>query len=119
MSSTDNVNDNLVLICGKSATGKSLSLRNLKNPEGVMYLNAESGKKLPFRSKFMKGPNGKPGFIITDPYQVYEAFDHAENDPDCHTIVIDSITFLMEMFESVYVLPSSNTMKALTLPSAA
>jgi hypothetical protein len=37
------VNDNLALIVGKSAGGKSASLRNLKNPEGVMYLNCESG----------------------------------------------------------------------------
>lgn len=34
------VNDQLVLICGKSATGKSMCLRNLKN---VLYLNCESG----------------------------------------------------------------------------
>ena len=39
---TANENDNLVLICGESAGGKSASLRNSKNPEGVMYLNCES-----------------------------------------------------------------------------
>ena len=37
------VNDNLVLLCGKSATGKSASLMELANPEGVMYLNCEAG----------------------------------------------------------------------------
>lgn len=36
-------NDNLVLICGEPSTGKSASLRNLHNPEGVVYLNCESG----------------------------------------------------------------------------
>jgi ABC-type polar amino acid transport system ATPase subunit len=36
-------NDNLVLVCGKSATGKSVSLRNLNKPEGVFYLNCEAG----------------------------------------------------------------------------
>ena len=36
-------NDNLVLICGKSGTGKSTSLKNLKNPEGVLYLNCDAG----------------------------------------------------------------------------
>ena len=35
-------NDNLVLIGGESSGGKTASLRNLKNPEGVMYLNCES-----------------------------------------------------------------------------
>jgi len=38
------VNDMLVLICGDSASGKSASLENLENPEGVMYLNCESGQ---------------------------------------------------------------------------
>ena len=45
--SQDQVNDNLVLLCGKSSAGKSASLRDIKNPEGVIYLNCESGKKLP------------------------------------------------------------------------
>ncbi len=40
-------NDNLVLISGESGSGKSMCLRNLKDPEGVMYLNCEAGKKLP------------------------------------------------------------------------
>lgn len=101
------MNNNLVLISGKSATGKSASLMNIKNPEGVMYLGCENNKKLPFNSKFKE-------FTIIDPLQVYEAFDFAETKPDIHTIVIDSLTFLMDMYESVYVLSSSNTMKALT-----
>ncbi len=35
-------NDNLVLIGGKSATGKSLSLMFMDKQEGVMYLNCEN-----------------------------------------------------------------------------
>ena len=99
------INDNLVLLGGKSATGKSLSLKDLRDPQGVIYLNCESGKKLPFRSKFQE-------LVITDPMQVYQAFDEAEAMPDIHTIVVDSLTFLMEMFESVYVVGSTNTMAA-------
>ena len=99
------INDHLVLLGGKSATGKSASLMNFKNPEGVMYLNCESGKRLPFRSKFQE-------FTITDPLQVEEAFTHAETKPEIHTIVVDSLTYLMDMYESMYVLNSSNTMKA-------
>lgn len=98
-------NDHLVLLCGKSATGKSASLMGLENPEGVMYLNCEAGKKLPFRAKFKQ-------YTITDPLQIYEAFDAAENMEGVHTIVIDSLTYLLDMYESVYVLNSSNTMKA-------
>lgn len=100
---TNHVNDNLVLICGKSATGKSASLMSLENPEGVMYFNCESGKKLPFKSKFKE-------FTITDPLDVYTGFDKAETMPGIHTIVVDSLSLLMEMFESVYVVGSSNTM---------
>ncbi|WP_065647681.1 AAA family ATPase [Pantoea eucrina] len=99
------VNDNLVLIVGASAGGKSASLRGLKNQTGVMYLNCEAGKKLPFPNKFQS-------FTITDPYQIFEAFDHAETDADIHTIVIDTATFMMDMFESVHVLTSANTMQA-------
>lgn len=98
-------NDHLVLLCGKSATGKSASLMGLEKPEGVMYLNCEAGKKLPFKAKFKQ-------FVITDPLQVIEAFDAAETMPDVHTIVVDSLTYLLDMYESVYVLPSTNGMKA-------
>ena len=102
---TTQYNDHLVLLCGKSATGKSASLMNLEKPEGVMYLNCESGKKLPFKAKFKQ-------FVITDPLQINEAFDAAENMPEVHTIVVDSLTYLLDMYESVYVLNSANTMQA-------
>lgn len=99
------VNDKLVLLAGKSAAGKSASLMHLANPTGVMYLNCEAGKKLPFRSKFKE-------YTITDPLQVNEAFQYAETQPDIHTIVVDSLTYLMDMYESVYVIGSANTMQA-------
>lgn len=100
---TDNINDQLVLIGGESGTGKSASLVNL--PGKVMYLNCEAGKRLPFKNKFKN-------FTITDPYQIHEAFDHAKGNPDYDVIVIDTLTFLMDMFETQYVLPSTNTMAA-------
>ena len=99
------VNDNLVLLGGKSATGKSASLMGLKDPAGVLYLNCEAGKKLPFRSKFIEK-------VVTDPMQIYEAFEWAETQPQVHTIVIDSLTYLLDMYESLYVLNSANTMQA-------
>ena len=105
-------NDNLVLIVGKSSNGKTTSLMELENPEGVMYLNCESGKKLTFPAKFMKGKDGKAGLVITDPHQIMEAFEAAEAMPHIHTIVIDTLTYLLDMYESLYVLNSTNTMKA-------
>lgn len=98
-------NDNLVLIGGKSATGKSASLMGIENPEGVMYLNCENNKKLPFKSKFKE-------YTVVDPYQVYEAFEKAEEMTGVHTIVIDSLTYMMDMYETVHVLTATNTMKA-------
>ena len=102
---TQQYNDHLVLLCGKSATGKSASLMGLEKPEGVMYLNCEAGKRLPFKAKFKQ-------YTVTDPHQVLEAFDAAEGMADIHTIVIDSLTYLMDMYESLYVLPAINGMQA-------
>ena len=102
---TTQINDHLVLLGGKSATGKSASLMGLKNPEGVMYLNCEAGKRLPFKAKFKQ-------YTITDPLQINEAFEAAEKMEGIHTIVVDSLTYLLDMYESVYVLNSANTMQA-------
>jgi hypothetical protein len=99
------MNNHLVLLCGKSATGKSASLVGIKKPEGVMYLNCENNKKLPFNSKFKE-------FTITDPTDVPDAIDSVQDDDKIHTIVIDSLTYLMDMYESTRVLTSTNTMKA-------
>ncbi len=101
---TQNINDQLVCIVGESAAGKSASLQNLRGDERVLYLNCEAGKRLPFRNKFTS-------HTITDPYQIYEAFEHAESSGDFDTIVVDTLTFLMDMFESMYVLGSADTMK--------
>ena len=102
------INDQLILVCGESASGKSASLANLPNQERVMYLNCESGKRLPFRNKFQS-------YVITDPYEVFQGFDYALNNPDIDVIVLDTLTFLMDMFESQYVLGSADTMKGWSL----
>lgn len=96
-------NDHLLLVCGESSTGKSVSLSNLSN---VLYLNCESGKRLPFKPKAFKE------VTITDPYQVYEAFDWAETQDEIQTIVIDGLNYLMDMYESVHVLTAANTLQA-------
>lgn len=97
------VNDHLVLVCGESSTGKSACLRNLEN---VLYINCESGKKLPFKPKNFKT------LVVTDPYQVYAAFEQAEQMTGYDTIVIDGLNYLMDMFESVYVIPAADGRKA-------
>jgi hypothetical protein len=103
---TDQVNDQLVLICGISASGKSASLRKIENQPKWIYMGTEAGKRLPFKNKFTSAR-------ITNPYQVIEGFDYAMANPDdVDGIIIDSVTFLMDMFETQYVIGSANTMKA-------
>jgi len=97
------MNDQLVLICGTSGSGKSASLRNIKDPEGVLYLNCESGKKLPFPSKFTQ-------ITITDPNKILSGIDEVESMPKFHTIVIDSLTYLMDMYESQFIIGAKDTM---------
>jgi hypothetical protein len=102
----DIINEQLVLVSGESASGKSASLRNIPNQEKWMYLNCEAGKRLPFKNSFKT-------FKISDPYQVYEGFNHAMSKPaEWDGIVIDTVTFLMDMFESVYIVGNANTQKA-------
>ena len=95
------VNDHLVMISGESASGKSASLRNIPNQSRWMYLNAEAGKKLPFKNNFHE-------IIVTDPYQVIDAFDYIQNNDEYDGIIIDSLTFLMDMFESLYIYGSAD-----------
>ena len=102
---TTSINDNLVLICGEAVGGKSASLRNIQDPGGVIYLNFEAGKKLPFPAKFRQA-------VITDPLMAYSIFDDAEKHPNIHTIVVDSLTYMMDMYESVHVLTATDTQKA-------
>jgi len=102
---SEEINEQLVLVSGFSATGKSASLRNIENQEDWFHLNTEAGKRLPFRNKFKS-------FSIDDPLQVHEAFQVAIEDASVKGIVVDSLTFLMDMFETQYVLPATNTMKA-------
>lgn len=97
--------DQLVLVGGMSGAGKSASLRNIKNQERWFYFNTEAGKRLPFRNQFKT-------FNITDPYQVFEGFDVAIANPDkVDGIIIDTLTFLMDMFETQYIFNAPDTQK--------
>lgn len=98
-------NDQLILIGGFPAAGKSASLQNIRKQERWLYLNTEAGKRLPFKNSFQT-------FRIEDPYQIFEAFDHGTDNPDVDGIIVDSLTFMMDMLESQYVLPANDTQKA-------
>lgn len=103
-----NVNDHLLLICGPSKGGKSTSLHGLINPERKLYLNAEAGKRLTFPSKFREK-------VIADPLlDVFGAFNQANKvaDDKCDTVIIDSLTYLLQMYVSKKVLTADNPQAA-------
>ena len=95
-------NKRLVLIVGFPGSGKTASLRDLEDQEGVLFLNCESGKDIPFKNKFHEE-------VITDPYDVLEHIADAEDDSKFHTVVIDSLTMMMEMFESVHIVGAKDS----------
>ena len=98
-------NKNIVLVMGKPNTGKSTSLMKLKNQEKIAYLNADL-KELPFRSKFAVNVE------IKDAYDVLDFIDEIEQEAGIEGGVLDTITFLMTMFERQYVAGAANGQKA-------
>lgn len=100
-----NKNKRLVLILGFPGMGKTASLRDLEDQEGVLFCNCEAGKDIPFKNKFQEE-------IITDPYDIFDLIAAAEDNPKMHTVVIDSLTMMMEMFESVHIVGSKDSRAA-------
>jgi AAA domain len=98
-------NNHIVLIMGKPNTGKSTSLRNLRNQDKYVYLNTDL-KSLPFKHKF------KAAVDVTDPMDVLGFVQQIETNPDVEGAVLDTITFLAQSFERQYVINATNTQKA-------
>lgn len=96
------MNDHLVLINGISGTGKTTSLMGIENQERWAYANCEAGKKIPFKSKFQQA-------VVTNPLQVPETITAISGNENFDGIIIDSLSFLMEMYESQIVLPSADS----------
>lgn len=92
-------NSKVLLICGKPASGKTTSLLNIRNQEGWVYLNCENNKAIPFRHKFKN-------IKVLEPELVHTVFEYMRQKPDEVTagkdgVIIDSITFLMNMYENL------------------
>lgn len=98
-------NKNIVLIMGKPNTGKSTSLMKLSNQEKMVYLNTDL-KELPFKSRFLKNVE------VSDAYDVLKFISDIEEAPQVEGAVLDTITFLMSMYERQYVNGSNDTQKA-------
>lgn len=100
-------NPKSIMICGESGHGKSASLLGIKDRTDVLYLNCENGKPLPFKSKFKKK-------TITDPEDIIDFIEQlAElgSESPYKFVVIDTVSFMMDMYERVHVSNATNTQK--------
>jgi len=108
--SDNNESPKSILICGESGSGKSASLRNLADRKDVLYLNCESGKPLPFRNSFKKK-------VVTDPEEIIDFLDelidlqNVDGKEPFKVIVIDTLSFLMDMYETEHVIDAHDTQK--------
>ncbi len=94
-------NKNIVLLMGKPNTGKTSSLRNL-DQSSMVYLNADL-KEPPFRDRFLSSVE------IADAKDVVTYIEQIEEEAAATGAVLDTITFLMQMFERQYVAPFAGT----------
>lgn len=94
-------NKNIVLVMGKPNTGKTSSLRNLPQ-KSMVYLNADL-KETPFRDQFMASQE------LVDAVDVLEFIQQIEDEPSVTGGVLDTLTFLMQMYERQYVVPHAGT----------
>lgn len=96
-------NKNIVLITGRPNTGKSSCLKDLSNQENVAYLNADL-KKEPFKSKMQS-------VDIIDPKSIFQVLKQIEDTPSIQLGVLDTLTALMNNFETTYVLTARDTQR--------
>jgi len=86
---------------GKPTSGKSTSIMNLKDDPTVAYLNTDL-KEVPFKTN----PDGMKIVDVLDPKDVLTFIDSIENNEKVHTVILDTVTFLMNSFERQYITAS-------------
>lgn len=94
-------NKKIIMIMGKPNMGKSASLRNL-HQESMIYLNADL-KDIPFQDRFMANVE------IATATDVLGFVEDIESNADVSGAVLDTITFLMQMYERQFVAPFAGT----------
>lgn len=97
-------NKNVVCVMGKPNTGKSTSLRNLKNLDKFVYFNTDN-KEAPFKGKFMAN------VYVNRAIDVPAYIGDVEKNPDVAGAALDTITKMMEMYERQVVAPLAGTAK--------
>jgi len=97
-------NKNIVLVMGRSNTGKSTSLRNLPQ-KNMVYLNTDL-KEIPFKDNF------KINVEIPNAKDILGYIEEIEAEPSVTGGVLDTLTFLMMMYERQYVSNAADGQKA-------
>jgi len=109
-------NKRVVLIAAPPSHGKSFSLKAMAGDPGVAYLNTDL-KDLPFKIP----PNGMKQKLMNlqpdlaedpNPNLPAEWLNTVEAIPSIHTVIIDTITHLMDQYENHIVLKSEDTRSA-------
>lgn len=89
---TTNRGNHAILIVGKPAAGKTCSLKNLRDQRKIAYINCDGGKILPFKNEFKE-------IILKDAVNFHTEFQKYNNFDKCKVIIIDCLTYLMQMYE--------------------
>lgn len=97
-------NKNVVLVMGVPSSGKTTSLMAMPNQNKIVYMNADM-KELPFQSKLRE-------VLLPNPKTVLKAIKQIEASNEINIGVLDTITFLMNNYERLFVVKSSDTQKA-------
>lgn len=97
--------DKTILIVGSTGTGKTSALRNLPLDKTI-YVNVDK-KMLPFKAKDLY-----KNVVLENTAQLINGMDAAEEDENVEYIVIDTLTFLGDLYFTEHVENSSNGMKA-------
>jgi len=102
-----NFNKKVVLINGRSGTGKTFSLKNLIQNHGdkVAYLDLDGKHALPFRGK-----NKIAKYIVPeDPLHLVPGVMSLEKNEEIEYIVIDTMSHWLRLLEQQYVIRSDDS----------
>lgn len=100
-SSAQPQNKNVVLVMGPPNSGKTTALRNL-NQKDWAYFNTDL-KETPFRNTFAAAP------MIDNAQDILNYIPEVEQMSGIRGAVLDTLTFLMSMYERQYVAPKAGT----------
>ena len=97
--------DKTILVIGDTGTGKTSSLEDLPL-ESTVYINVDD-KMIPFKANRLY-----KHVVLQNTEQLLNGMDAQEEDPQVEYVVVDTLTFLGDMFYAEHIENSSNGMKA-------